>query len=53
MSRQHVKRRWFKPWKVEYWWYSSAYGTVVGYAWTRRTAWNRLGRAVFEMVNDV
>lgn len=46
-----LRRRWFRPWKVEYFWHHSAYGMVLGYAWTRRQAQRRLALGVFDVVN--
>lgn len=50
MSAPRYRRRWSKPWKVEYSWVNTAYGAVVGYAWTREQARRRCYQAVFELM---
>jgi len=47
-----IRRRWFKPWKVEWVWYSSAYGLALGYTWTRRTAKRRAIEAGLEFISS-
>lgn len=51
MAYVRYKRRWYRFWKVEYWWVHSGYGTVVGWAWTKGQARRRAYKAVFEMVH--
>ena len=38
MTPIQYKRRWPRIWQVEYAWTHTGYETVVGWAWTRKTA---------------
>lgn len=52
MAYSGIERERRFPWKVEYWWAHSAYGSLVGWTWTRRGARRKLAQSVPQFIAE-